>query len=321
MIEALIGLVIFIIKVVVVGLVIAMTFASLISLGKKKSEDSGLKLTHINDEEKKREQKFKLEIYDKKKQKALKKELKKDKKNSAQEKPKLWLLDFKGDISATQTQALREEISLILSLIEKGDEVAVRLENPGGAVHEHGLAASQLLRFKDRGIPLIVLVDKVAASGGYLMACVADKILAAPFAIIGSIGVIAQLPNFNRWLEERGIDFEQVTAGKHKRTLTMFGKNTEEGREKLREEIEDIHALFKDQIVKYRPDLDIDSVSTGEYWYGARAIELGLIDEIITSDDYLANAKDNFDIYLTKLTKPQSFKEKLFNKAKLFFGI
>ncbi len=321
MIEALIGLVIFIIKVVVVGLVIAMTFASLISLGKKKSEDSGLKLTHINDEEKKREQKFKLEIYDKKKQKALKKELKKDKKNTAQEKPKLWLLDFKGDISATQTQALREEISLILSLIEKGDEVAVRLENPGGAVHEHGLAASQLLRFKDRGIPLTVLVDKVAASGGYLMACVADKILAAPFAIIGSIGVIAQLPNFNRWLEERGIDFEQVTAGKHKRTLTMFGKNTEEGREKLREEIEDIHALFKDQIVKYRPDLDIDSVSTGEYWYGARAIELGLIDEIITSDDYLANAKDNFDIYLTKLTKPQSFKEKLFNKAKLFFGI
>ena len=321
MIEALIGLVIFIIKVVVVGLVIAMTFASLISLGKKKSEDSGLKLTHINDEEKKREQKFKLEIYDKKKQKALKKELKKDKKNNAQEKPKLWLLDFKGDISATQTQALREEISLILSLIEKGDEVAVRLENPGGAVHEHGLAASQLLRFKDRGIPLTVLVDKVAASGGYLMACVADKILAAPFAIIGSIGVIAQLPNFNRWLEERGIDFEQVTAGKHKRTLTMFGKNTEEGREKLKEEIEDIHALFKDQIVKYRPDLDIDSVSTGEYWYGARAIELGLIDEIITSDDYLANAKDNFDVYLTKLTKPQSFKEKLFNKAKLFFGI
>ncbi len=321
MIEAFIGLVIFIIKVVVVGLVIAMTFASLISLGKKKSEDSGLKLTHINDEEKKREQKFKLEIYDKKKQKALKKELKKDKKNTAQEKPKLWLLDFKGDISATQTQALREEISLILSLIEKGDEVAVRLENPGGAVHEHGLAASQLLRFKDRGIPLTVLVDKVAASGGYLMACVADKILAAPFAIIGSIGVIAQLPNFNRWLEERGIDFEQVTAGKHKRTLTMFGKNTEEGREKLKEEIEDIHALFKDQIVKYRPDLDIDSVSTGEYWYGARAIELGLIDEIITSDDYLANAKDNFDVYLTKLTKPQSFKEKLFNKAKIFFGI
>ena len=307
MIEALIGLVIFIIKVVVVGLVIAMTFASLISLGKKKSEDSGLKLTHINDEEKKREQKFKLEIF--------------DKKNTSQEKPRLWLLDFKGDISATQTQALREEISLILSLIEKGDEVAVRLENPGGAVHEHGLAASQLLRFKDRGIPLTVLVDKVAASGGYLMACVADKILAAPFAIIGSIGVIAQLPNFNRWLEERGIDFEQVTAGKHKRTLTMFGKNTEEGREKLKEEIEDIHALFKDQIVKYRPDLDIDSVSTGEYWYGARAIELGLIDQIITSDDYLANAKDNFDIYLTKLSKPQSVKEKLFNKAKLFFGI
>ena len=321
MIEALIGLVIFIVKVVVVGLVIAMTFASLISLGKKKSEDSGLKLTHINDEDQKREQKFKLQIFDKKKQKALKKELKKDKKNNAQEKPKLWLLDFKGDISATQTQALREEISLILSLIEKGDEVAVRLENPGGAVHEHGLAASQLLRFKDRGIPLTVLVDKVAASGGYLMACVADKILAAPFAIIGSIGVIAQLPNFNRWLEERGIDFEQVTAGKHKRTLTMFGKNTEEGREKLKEEIEDIHALFKDQIVKYRPDLDIDSVSTGEYWYGARAIELGLIDEIITSDDYLANAKDRFDIYLTKLTKSQSFKEKLFNKAKLFLGI
>ncbi len=228
-----------------------------------------------------------------KQRKAERKEL--DKKGS--QRRRIFVIDFKGDIRATATASLREEVSAILAVASSDDRVLVRLENAGGAVHEHGLAASQLLRIRQKELPLIIAVDKVAASGGYLMACVASHIIAAPFAIIGSIGVIAQLPNFNRLLQDKGVDFEQVTAGRFKRTLTMFGKNTEEGRAKLREEIEDVHALFKTQIGAHRPKLDIERVATGEYWYGTRALELGLIDEIRTSDDFLAEAVAESDLY------------------------
>ena len=228
-----------------------------------------------------------------KQRKAERKEL--DKKGSQRQ--RVFVIDFKGDIRATATTSLREEVSAILAVASEGDRVLVRLENAGGTVHEHGLAASQLLRIRQKELPLIIAVDKVAASGGYLMACVASHIIAAPFAIVGSIGVIAQLPNFSRLLEDKGIDFEQVTAGRFKRTLTLFGKNTDEGREKLREEIEDVHDLFKTQIATHRPQLDVEQVATGEYWYGTRALELGLIDEIRTSDDFLAKAVAEADLY------------------------
>ena len=173
----------------------------------------------------------------------------------------------------------------------------VRLENHGGVVHEHGLAASQLVRIRENRIPLIVAVDKVAASGGYLMACVANRIVIAPFAILGSIGVIAQIPNFNRLMDSHGIDFEMVTAGKYKRNVTMFGENTDEDRAKLKEELEDVHTLFKGAVGRYRPDLDLDKVTTGEHWYGTRALELGLADKISTSDELLAAVAKDHDLY------------------------
>jgi serine protease SohB len=211
--------------------------------------------------------------------------------------PRLFVLDFHGDLLATEVSGLREIISALLQEAGREDEVLVRLDNAGGAVHEHGLAASQLLRIRARGIPLTVAVDRVAASGGYLMACVADRILAAPFAIIGSIGVIAQLPNFHRWLEHKGIDFELHTAGDYKRTLTLFGENTEAGRAKLREHLEETHQLFKGFVREYRKDLDLDKVATGEYWYGEQALKLGLVDELATSDDYLLGARDQRDVF------------------------
>jgi serine protease SohB len=211
--------------------------------------------------------------------------------------PRLFVLDFHGDLLATEVSGLRETISALLQDASPEDEVLLRLDNAGGAVHEHGLAASQLLRIRTRGIPLTVAVDRVAASGGYLMACVADRILAAPFAIVGSIGVLAQLPNFHRWLEHRGIDFEQLTAGQHKRTLSLFGENTDEGRAKLREQLEETHQLFKDFIREYRKGLDLDKVATGEYWHGEQALALGLVDELTTSDDYLLAARDRRDLY------------------------
>ena len=186
------------------------------------------------------------------------------------------------------------------------DQVVVRLENHGGVVHEHGLAASQLVRIREREIPLTVVVDKVAASGGYLMACVANRIVAAPFAILGSIGVIAQLPNFNRMLDSHGMDFEMVTAGKYKRNVTMFGVNTDEDRAKLKEELEDVHALFKDAVLRFRPELELDKVATGEHWYGTRALDLGLADELLTSDEVLGARAAERDLYRVeyKIKKP-----------------
>ncbi len=216
---------------------------------------------------------------------------------SEEKRTRVFVIDFKGDLKASAVPSLREEINAVLEVATPEDQVVVRLENFGGMVHEHGLAASQLVRIRDKDIPLTVAVDKVAASGGYLMACVASKIVAAPFAILGSIGVIAQLPNFNRMLDNHGVDFEQITAGKYKRTVTMFGKNTKEDRAKLQEELEDVHGLFKSAISKYRPNLDLDKVATGEHWYGTRAMELGLADELKTSDELLAGMAKDRDLY------------------------
>lgn len=210
---------------------------------------------------------------------------------------RLFVIDFRGDLMATEVGALREMISTLLITATDRDEVLLRLENAGGAVHEHGLAASQLLRLRAAGIGLTVAVDKVAASGGYLMACVADRILAAPFAVIGSIGVLAEIPNFHRLLQQNGVDFELHTAGEHKRTLTLFGENTDEGRAKLKEQLEETHQQFKDFICAYRPALDLGQVATGEYWHGQQALELGLVDRIETSDDYLLSARSDAKLF------------------------
>jgi len=230
---------------------------------------------------------------------------------SDEKRPRSYVIDFKGDLKATAVASLREEISAILEVAGPDDQVIVRLENHGGIVHEHGLAASQLARVRDQDIELLVSVDKVAASGGYLMACVANKIVAAPFAILGSIGVIAQLPNFNRMLDEHGIDFEMITAGKYKRNVTIFGKNTDEDRAKLKEELEDVHSLFKDAVSKYRQDLDLEQIATGEHWYGTRALELGLADELKTSDELLAELAKDRDLYRVTWKVKQPLQKRL----------
>lgn len=240
-----------------------------------------------------------------------KQEHKEKDKASSDEKKKVFVLDFKGDIKASTVSSLREEITAILTIADKNDEIVVILESGGGTVHGYGLGASQLKRIRDKEIKLTVAVDKVAASGGYMMACVAEKIIAAPFAIIGSIGVLAQIPNFHRLLKKMDIDFEQITAGDYKRTLTLFGENTDKDREKFKEELEDTHHLFKEFVKDNRPQIDIDKIATGEHWYGKRAIELNLVDELITSDDYLSSAADNADIFEVKYERKKPVAEKL----------
>lgn len=213
---------------------------------------------------------------------------------------RLFVLDFRGDLRASAVDGLREEITAVLTVAREGDEVLVRMDSAGGLVPAYGLAASQLVRLKTAGLVLIVAVDRVAASGGYMMACVADHILASPFAVVGSIGVVAQLPNFNRLLKRNDVDFELFTAGEFKRTVTVFGENTDKGRAKLQEEIEDAHALFKSFVAEHRPQVDLDRVATGEYWFASRAMELKLVDEIRTSDDYLLEARDGADLIEVK---------------------
>lgn len=210
---------------------------------------------------------------------------------------KVYVLNFDGNISASAVGHLREEITAVLTQATPNDEVLLKLESAGGMVHSYGLASSQLDRLRKKNVPLTVCVDKVAASGGYMMACVADKILAAPFAIIGSIGVVAQMPNFNKVLKKHDVEFELLTAGEHKRTLTMFGENTEKGREKFIEELEETHQLFKDYVSTRRPQIDIDKIATGEIWYGSRAKDIKLIDDVQTSDEYLVSRIEDADVF------------------------
>ena len=232
---------------------------------------------------------------------------------------RIFVLDFKGDIRASDVSSLREEITAILTVASKNDEVVVLIESAGGTVHGYGLAASQLKRLRNKNIQLTVAVDKVAASGGYMMACVANKIIAAPFAIIGSIGVLAQIPNFNRLLKSHNIDFEQITAGEFKRTLTIFGENTDKDRKKLQEELEDTHKLFKEFILENRNQIDIDKIATGEHWYGKQAIALNLVDKLETSDDYLSAAAKDADIYEINYIRKKTLSEKFISfGAKLF---
>ena len=222
---------------------------------------------------------------------------KKAQSKSKETKKRIFVLNFHGDIRASRVVALCEEITALLTVANKDDEVLVRLESGGGMVHSYGLAASQLQRIKDANVRLVIAIDKIAASGGYLMACVADYIIAAPFAAIGSIGVLTQMPNFHRFLQKKSIDFEQITAGEYKRTLTLFGKNTEKGRKKVQQEVEETHALFKSFIKEQRKMVDIERVATGEYWFASQAIHLKLVDELKTSDDYLLTASQQHVLF------------------------
>ena len=263
--------------------------------------------------------------------KKLKKQRKDKDKEDKTEKRRVFVLNFHGDIRASAVSSLREEVTAVLKVARPEDEVVLRLESVGGLVHGYGLAASQLMRIRDKKLKLTVAVDKVAASGGYMMASVADHIVAAPFAVVGSIGVLAQLPNFHRLLKKHDVDYEMFTAGEFKRTVTILGENTDKGREKFRQDIEDTHELFKDFVVQQRSDLDIAKVATGEHWYGTRALDLKLVDELRTSDDYLLAASENADIfeisYVSKkpliakwLSSAAQFLERRYQETVLFRG-
>lgn len=298
----------------VVGLLVVIGTIAGLSSKIRKSARGELEVHRLNEDFEHMGNTLQVAMLNPAEQKQLAKEQKKEaklRKKMISDKKRVFLLNFKGDMRASAATNLREEITAVLSQAKSEDEIVVRLESAGGMVHSYGLASSQLDRIKKQGIPLTVCVDKVAASGGYMMACVADKILAAPFSILGSIGVVAQLPNFNRLLKKHDIDVELHTAGEHKRTLTMFGENTDQDREKFVEDLEDTHQLFKDFVGQRRQEVDIDRISTGEIWLGTRAKEKGLVDELMTSDEYLVSLSSDADIYEVKYTHRKSLPEKM----------
>lgn len=309
----------FLLKLVTVSVIVVLSLAGIFA-GKSKEKKGELQVVKLNEEYEKLTEQLESKLIDKKTLKRQKKEQEKQNKKANKEakkatedneKKRLFVLDFDGDINASATENLRREITALLTIAKPNDEVVVRLESGGGVIHGYGLAASQLQRIKDAGLFLTICVDKVAASGGYMMACVADKVIAAPFAILGSIGVVAQVPNIHRLLDKNLVDVELHTAGKYKRTLTMLGENTDEGREKFKQDLEDVHVLFKDFVTKARPVVDIETVATGEIWFGSKALEKQLIDEINTSDAYLVSHYDSIDVISVKYKETKKLAEKL----------
>ena len=306
----------FVLRTLVVVIAIASLLLLIASLRQRARGSSGqLEVRKLNKEYEQLRHALEEQVLD---SKTLKQQRKVEAKalKAAQKKPesarkRLYVLNFAGDIKASQVEQLRQEITAVLTLARPQDEVVLRLESGGGLVHAYGLAASQLARIRDAGIALTVCVDKVAASGGYMMACLGTQIIAAPFAVLGSIGVVAQLPNVHRLLKKHDVDFEVLTAGQYKRTLTVFGENTNSGRAKFQEDLELTHRLFKGFVARYRPQLDIERIATGEVWLGESAFELKLIDALKTSDQYLAEQAAHFDLYLVRYSQRRSLPERL----------
>ncbi|HDR2360129.1 TPA: protease SohB [Enterobacter kobei] len=319
----------FLAKIATVVIAIAVVAVLIVNLTQRKRQRGELRITRLSEQYKEMQEDMSLSLLDSHQQKAWLKAQKKKHKQEAKAakakakfatpqsdaKPRVYVLDFKGSMDAHEVASLREEVTAVLAVATPQDQVVVRLESPGGVVHGYGLAASQLQRLREKQIPLTVAVDKVAASGGYMMACVADKIVAAPFSIIGSIGVVAQIPNFNRFLKNKEIDIELHTAGQYKRTLTLLGENTEEGRQKFREDLNETHHLFKDFVHRMRPTLDIEQVATGEHWYGIQAQEKGLVDEVGTSDDLLLNLMDGRELIGVRFTQRKRLMDRFTNSA------
>jgi len=304
----------FLLKTVSFIIIISLPFIFLFSSKSKDSSSSGsLKITNLSDKFDSMAGAVKSLSLSKAEKKQLIKKKKKDlkaKKNKSIPKP-VYVLNFNGDIEASSVENLKEEITAILKSDAKCHELVLRLESPGGTVIGYGLCAAQLQRLRDAGIKVTACVDKVAASGGYMMACVCNKIVSSPFAIIGSIGVVAAIPNFHKILKKNDVDYELHTAGEYKRTITMFGETTPAGRKKFKEHLEEIHILFKDHIKKFRPNLDMKKIATGETWEGIKALEEGLVDEISTSDEYLLNLSKKHEIFEISYVTKQNIQDKL----------
>tara|TARA_B100000809_G_C15079226_1_gene509020 strand:+ start:427 stop:1455 length:1029 start_codon:yes stop_codon:yes gene_type:complete len=317
---------VFLLKVITIVTAIFLPILMIInsSKGKSVSEKGYLQIRNLSEQFKNMGSTLKGSQLDPKSYKKFRKDLQKkkknEKKNPIKDQQSIYVLNFHGDIQASEVDKLKHEINAILVSETKCKEVVLKVESGGGSAYAYGLCAAELKRLIDNKIKLTVCIDKVAASGGYLMSCVATKIVAAPWALVGSIGVIAQMPNIHKLLKKNLVDFEMHTAGEFKRTLTVFGENTEEGRSKFKSELEDLHLIFKDFVKENRPEIDTNIVATGEVWQGEKALNVGLIDEIGTSDDYLVKLSKKFKLFEIEYVEKKNLSERFAFAAEIFIN-
>jgi serine protease SohB len=275
---------------------LAVLIARLAFSGEDKESEPAIKVRSLNERYDSMRDTLNAALLDRKARKALMKARKKERKAAKSDdgRRRVYVLAFKGDMRATAVRRLGREIDAVLMVARAGtDEVALRLDSPGGTVTGYGLAAAEILRLRERKVKVTALVDQVAASGGYMMAAAADRIVAAPFAVVGSIGVVAPIPNLHRLLKKNEIDFEEMTAGEYKRSVSMLGEITPAGREHFREKLDDTHQAFKAHVARLRPNADIARVANGDTWLASDALPLGLVDEIMTGDDWLFRARES----------------------------
>jgi serine protease SohB len=310
--EILADYLVFLLKVFTIAVAITVPLLLIIGSSKGKTQSKGkLAITNLSEKFEDMGNVVRSSNMNPKELKKFYKDITKNKKKKTDEKePSIFVLNFNGDIQASEVEKLKYEINAILLSESECKEVVVKVESGGGSAYAYGLCAAELKRLVDNDISLTVCIDKVAASGGYLMSCVATKIIAAPWAIVGSIGVIAQLPNFHRLLKKNLIDFEMHTAGEFKRTLTTLGENTEEGREKFKADLEDLHVIFKDFVKEQRPEVDTAIVATGEVWQGEEAVRVGLVDSLETSDNYLVNLSKDATLFEIEYIEKKNLSER-----------
>lgn len=228
------------------------------------------------------------------------------------------LLSFNGDINATEVIEFGRAVSMIVQMKDLVSEVYIIINSGGGVVNGYGLLASEIERLHYSEIETYALIDQVAASGGYMAACVANHVVAAPFAYIGSIGVVSEMPNFNQILSDNGINIEQHTAGKSKRTVTPLGKITDEDRNEFKKKLERIHRSFINHVSHYRNINDADEnknsiIFSGDYWIAEETVELelGLVDEISTSQEFLLDKMKEYNIIEITFQENKTKKSKL----------
>lgn len=232
----------------------------------------------------------------------------------------LYVIDFDGDMQASNTVQLAETTSCLLPLLRSTDKVLVRVKSSGGLVPHYGYAASQLSRLRSKA-SLTVAIDHIAASGGYLMACVAHEIIAAPFAIVGSIGVVGLVPNVHPLLKNHGIDVHEHTAGEYKRSLSPWAAVTPEKVQRYEHELSMTHELFQEFVQQYRPNLEPEVLQTGEYRYAARSVgDTGLVDKVQSSDDFIAEHLPKYHVIFVTCREEKSVWQRL-SGALMHFGL
>ena len=266
-------------------------------------QDREIAIKSINDRYDAMRDALDAKLLEKKARKALAKARKKEAKTRHGEPAgkRIYVLNFKGDLRATAVKNLGREIDAVLTVARPGDdEVIVRIDSGGGTVTGYGLAAAEIFRLRARQISVTASVDQVAASGGYMMACAADRIVAAPFAVVGSIGVVASVPNLHKLRQKNAIDYEDITAGEFKRTVSVLGEITPAGRDHFQGKLEAIHDAFKAHVAARRPGADVARIANGDTWLASDALALGLVDEIVAGDELLFRARDSARLYEVK---------------------